>query len=94
MNLDIVLNQTIVKRVFTIHQLAHCLIFDLEKDIIKKYKSKLVIITDDFYLRDQQIEQEEKDWLYPQIFESSKRVTDSIILVFSPIALSNLQNIY
>ena len=35
MNLDMVLNNTIVKRVFTIHQLAHFLIFDLEKDIKK-----------------------------------------------------------
>jgi Rad51 len=51
MNLDIILNQTIVKRVFTIQQLAHCLIFDLAKDI-KKYESKLVIITGDFFLND------------------------------------------
>jgi hypothetical protein len=50
MNLDIVLNQTIVKRIFTIHQLVWFLIFDLEKDI-KKYKSKLFIITGDFFLR-------------------------------------------
>ncbi len=91
MNLDIVLNQTIVKRVFTIHQLAHCLIFDLTKDI-KKYKSKLVIITGDFFLSDSQIEQEEKDWLYPQMVESIKKITDSIILMFSPIILPYLVN--
>ncbi len=65
MNLDMVLNNTIVKRVFTIHQLAHFLIFDLAKDI-KKYKPKLVIITGDFFLNDPQIAKEEKDWLYPQ----------------------------
>jgi hypothetical protein len=41
------------------------LIVDLEKDI-KKYKTKLVIITGDFFLNDPQIAQEEKDWLYPQ----------------------------
>ena len=87
-----VLNQTIVKRVFTIYQLAHFLIFDLAKNI-KKYKSKLVIITDDFFLLDQQIEQEEKDWLYPQqMIEAVKKVTDSIILLFSPITLPNLVN--
>jgi hypothetical protein len=40
------------------------LIFDLEKDI-KKYKSKLVIITGDFFLSDSYIEKGEKDWLYP-----------------------------
>ena len=91
MNLDIVLNQTIVKRVFTIHQLAHCLIFDLTKDI-KKYKSKLVIITGDFFLNDSYIEKKEKDWLYHQMIEAVKKVTDSIILIFSPITLPNLVN--
>jgi Rad51 len=92
MNLDIVLNQTLVKRIFTIHQLAHYLIFDLEKDI-KKYKSKLVIITGDFFLNDSYIEKEDKDWLYYQMIEAVKKVTDSIIVVFSPINLLNLQNI-
>ena len=91
MKLDIVLNQTIVKRVFTIHQLAHFLIFDLEKDI-KKYKSKLVIITGDFFLSDSYFEKEEKDWLYPQMIESIKKVTNSIILLFSPINLPNFVN--
>jgi hypothetical protein len=90
-NLDIVLNQTIVKRIFTIHQLTHFLIFDLEKDI-KKYKSKLVIITGDLFLNDPQISKEEKDWLYPQMIEAIKRVTDSITIVFSSINLPNLMN--
>ena len=90
MNLDIVLNHVIVKRVFTIHQLAYCLIFDLAKDI-KKYESKMVIITGDFFLSDTQIEQE-KDWLYPQMIEAIKKVTDSIIIIFSPITLPNLVN--
>ncbi|HET9806439.1 MAG TPA: hypothetical protein VFP49_06005 [Nitrososphaeraceae archaeon] len=36
MNLDIVLNQTIVKRIFIIHQLARFLIFDLAKDIKRR----------------------------------------------------------
>lgn len=36
----------------------------------------------------------EKDWLYPQqMIEAVKKVTDSIIVVFSPINLLNLQNI-
>ena len=48
-----------VKRIFTIHQLAHFLIKDLEKDI-KKYKSKLVVITGDFSLLDSQIAKEIK----------------------------------
>ena len=80
-----------MKRVFTIHQLAHCLIFDLAKDI-KKYYSKLVIITGDFFLNDSYIEKEEKDWLYPQMIESIKKITESTILIFSPIALRNLLN--
>ena len=86
MNLDKVLQNTIVRRLFTIYQLADFLIKDLAKDI-QKYKSKLVIITGDFFLRDQQISKEEKDWLYPQMVESIKKVTDSIILMFPPITL-------
>ena len=67
------------------------MIFDLAKDI-KKYKFKLVIITGDFFLYDQQIEQEEKDWLYPQMVEAVKKVTDSIVILFSSINLPNLVN--
>ena len=59
--LDRALERIIVKRVFTIHQLAHFLIIDLEKEIAKKYKSKLVIITGDFFLSDPQISKEDKD---------------------------------
>ena len=52
----------------------------------KKYKPKLVIITWDF-LNYPQIAKEEKDWLYSQqIIEAVKRVTDSIILIFLPVA--------
>ena len=49
--LDRALERIIVKRVFTIHQLAHFLIIDLEKDIAKKYKSKLLVLTGDFSFR-------------------------------------------
>ena len=91
MNLDIVLDRTIVKRIFTIHQLADFLIMDLVKDI-RKFKSKLFIITGDFFLNDSYIEKEEKDWLYHQMIEAVKKVTDSIILIFSPIALGNIIN--
>jgi uncharacterized linocin/CFP29 family protein len=71
--LDRALKKVIVKRVFTIHQLAHFLIIDLEKDL-KKYKSKLVIITGDFFLSDSQITKEDKDWLYPQMIKAIKKV--------------------
>jgi hypothetical protein len=79
----------IVEWIFTIHQLAHFLIIDLEK-----YKSKLVVITGDFFISDSQISKEDKDWLYPQqmINAIKKIVANFIILVFSPTNLSNLVN--
>jgi hypothetical protein len=91
MILDMALQRVIVKRIFTIHQLAHFLIMDLEKDI-NKYKSKLLIITGDFFLSDPQITKEDKDWLYPQMIKAIKKVKDSIILVFSPTKLLELVN--
>jgi hypothetical protein len=45
--LDKALKHIVVQRMFTIHQIAHFLIKDLEKNI-EKYKSKLLIITGDF----------------------------------------------
>jgi hypothetical protein len=90
--LDRALERIIVKRVFTIHQLAHFLIIDLEKDL-KKYKSKLIVITGNFFLSDSQITKQDKDWLYPQMIQAIKeKVKDSITLVFSPTKLSNLVN--
>ena len=89
--LDRALKHIIVKRMFTIHQLAHFLIIDLEKDL-EKYKSKLLVITGDFFLSDPQITKQDKDWLYPQMIQAIKKVKDSIILVFSPTKLSNLVN--
>ena len=59
--LDRGLKNVRVQWVFTIHQLAHFLIIDLEKDI-KKYKSKLVVIKVDFFLSDPQISKVDKDW--------------------------------
>ena len=84
--LDRALKNVIVRRVFTIHQLAYFLIIDLEK-----YKSKLIVITGDFFLSDSQISKQDKDWLYPQMIQTIKK-KDSIILVFSPSRLSNLMN--
>ena len=89
--LDRALKNVIVRRIFTIHQLAHFLIKELEKDL-EKYKSKLVVITGDFFLSDPQITKEDKDWLYPQMIQAIKKVKDSIILVFSPTKLSELVN--
>jgi hypothetical protein len=77
---------------FTIYQLAHFLVKELEKDITKKYKSKLLVITGDFFLSDPQISKQDKDWLYPQMIKAIKKVKDSIILVFSSTKLSELVN--
>ena len=89
--LDMALKHIIVRRMFTIHQLAHFLIKELEKDL-EKYKSKLLVITGDFFLSDPQIPKEDKDWLYPQMIQAIKKVGNSIILVFSPTKLSELVN--
>ena len=89
--LDRALKNIIVRRVFTIHQLAHFLIKELEKDL-EKYKYKLVVITGDFFLSDPQISKQDKDWLYPQMIQVIKKIRDSIILVFSPTRLENLIN--
>jgi len=70
---------------FTIYQLVHFLIIDLEK-----YKSELLIIKGDFFFSDPQIT---KDWIYPQIIKAIKKVVANfIILVFYPTRLSNLVN--
>ena len=90
--LDRALKNVIIRRVFTIHQLAHFLMKELKKDL-KKYKSKLVVITSDLFLSDSQITKQDKDWLYPQMIKAIKKViANSIILVFSPTNLSNLMN--
>ena len=57
--LDRALKNVIVRRVFTIHQLAHFLIKELEKDL-EKYKSKLLIITGDFFLQTHKLQNKTK----------------------------------
>ena len=56
--LDRTLKNVIVERMFTIIQLTHFLIIDLDK-VIEKYKSKLVVMTGDFSLSDSQIAKED-----------------------------------
>ena len=77
--LDRALERIMVKRIFTIHQLAHFLIIDLEKDIIRKYKSKLLVITGDFFLSDSQITKQNKDWLYPQMIKAIKKAVKILL---------------
>jgi len=75
--LNKVLERIIVKRVFTVHQLAHFLIINLEKDITKIYKSKLIVITDDVFLSDLQISKD-KEWLYPQMISTIKKLLQTL----------------
>ena len=91
--LDTALKNVIVRRMFTIYQLAHFLIKELEKEL-ERYKSKLLVITGDFFLSDTQITKKDKDWLYPQMIEAIKKVKDSIILVFSPTKLSRVRKLW
>ena len=57
-----------------------------------KYKSKLLIITGDFFLSDSQITKHDKDWLYPQMIQAIKKIRDSIVLIFSPTNLLEVVN--
>ena len=58
--LDRALKNVIVRRMFTIYQLAHFLIKELEKDL-EKYKPKLLVTTGDFFLSDPQITKQDKE---------------------------------
>ena len=46
---------------------------ELEKDL-EKCKSKLLVITGDFYLSDPQITKQDKDWLYAQMIKAIKKI--------------------
>ena len=56
--LDRALKNVIVE-VFTIYQLAHFLIIDLENDL-KKYKPKLLVVTGDFFLQTHKLQNKTK----------------------------------
>ena len=74
--------------------MAHFLIIDLKRDL-EKYKSKLVVITGDFFLSDPQITKQDKDWLYSQMIQAIKeKVKDSIILVFSPTEIVRFSQLW
>ena len=78
--LDKALKRIIVQRMFTIHQLAHFLIKDLEKNI-EKYKSKLLIITGDFFLLDPQITKEDKTGYILKLYKQSKTLAQILLLL-------------
>ena len=68
--LDKALKHIIVQRVFHNTSIGPF----LDKRDMTKYKSKLLIITGDFFLSDPQITKQDKDWLYPQLFKQSKKL--------------------
>ncbi len=53
MDINKILDNTIIIRLFTIHQLTETIIYELEK-LIKKFKSKLVVVISDLFLLDLQ----------------------------------------
>jgi len=60
------------------------LIIDLEKDITKKYKSKLLVITGDFFLSDPQITKQTKTGYILKCYKRlNKRLKVLLFLYFS-----------
>ena len=96
MDINKVLDNVLITRVFTIYQLAQKIIYELPI-LIEKFKSKIVVISDSFISDSkeyyhQQIAKEEKDWLINQIIKSIKRITNSIVIIFSSSVLPNFTN--
>ena len=96
MDINKVLDSVLITRVFTIYQLAQKIIYELPI-LIEKFKSKIVVISDSFISDSkeyyhQQIAKEEKDWLINQIIKSIKRITNSIVIIFSSSVLPNFTN--
>jgi hypothetical protein len=99
MDINKVLDRVLIARVFTIYQLAQKIIYELPI-LIEKFNSKIVMISDSFISNSkeyhhhyhQQINKEEQDWLLNQIIKSIKRITNSIVIIFSSAALPNFTN--
>lgn len=95
MDINKVLDSVLITRVFTIYQLAQKIIYELPI-LIEKFKSKIVVISDSFISDSKeyhhQINKEEKDWLINQIIKSIKRITNSIVIIFSSSVLPNFTN--
>lgn len=95
MDINKVLDSVLITRVFTIYQLAQKIIYELPI-LIEKFKSKIVVISDSFISDSKeyhhQINKEEKDWLINQTIKSIKRITNSIVIIFSSSVLPNFTN--
>ena len=80
--LDRALKNVIVKRIFTIHQLAHFLIIDIEQDL-KKYQSKLLVIIGNFSLLTLKSQTKTKaGYLLKRYKHSKKRLKILLLLYF------------
>ena len=95
MDINKVLDSVLITRVFTIYQLAQKIIYELPI-LIEKFKSKIVVISDSFISDSKeyhhQIDKEEKDWVINQTIKSIKRITNSIVIIFSSSVLPNFIN--
>jgi hypothetical protein len=90
-NVESVLERIIVTRSFTAHQLADTIICKLP-NMIQKYKSNLVLITD-LFVTDETLHNSERKWLLNHIVNSIKRISESIIAIFSPVTIEGIQKV-
>ena len=95
MDVNKVLDHVIITRVFTIYQLAETLIHELF-ELMEKYQSKLLVVISDLFLlnsvKQQKIEQEEKDWIVKKITKSLNNINNSIVTVFSSTPIPDFKN--
>lgn len=91
MNINSVLEKIIVTRSFTAYQLADTIIYNLT-NMIQKYKSNLVIITD-LFATDEQLHLSERKWLLNHMVKSINSISESIIAVFSPVIIDGFKKI-
>jgi hypothetical protein len=91
MNINLVLEKIIVTRSFTAYQLADTIIYNLT-NMIQKYKSNLVIITD-LFATDEQLHLSERKWLLNHMVKSINSISESIIAVFSSVIIDGFKKI-
>ena len=87
--LDRALKNVIVRRVFTIYQLAHFLIKELEKDL-EKYKSKLLVITGDFSFQSHKLQKKTKTGYILNKWYKQSKSYNSCLFTFKVIRFDEL----
>lgn len=92
LEMDIVLDRTIISRSFTFDQLANTIIYELPK-IVHKYKSRLVVIAG-LHTGDLEIKNADRNWLLVQIVEAIKNISrTSIVCVFSSVPIEQFKHV-